>query len=345
MTDKRAKVQEEEEEVPKRTTLHPSLHHPVARSWSEPSIAGSKLMYPVFVRVAREDKPVLGFEPNLQWGSADQYATLLAHLEEMHSKLGLQSIMLFGVVEEKDAEGSKADCVATNPVILVSKLVKARLPGLFVAADVCLCEYTSHGHCGVLVKEGEDRIHNELTVARLGQIALEYARAGCDMVCPSDMMDGRVREIKRVLANHSFAHVMVMSYTSKKASTMYAPFRAAVDSTFTGDRKRYQHPVGSTTHATRALARDLDEGADVVIVKPALFYGDIIHQFATQQNHVPVAAYVVSGEYVMLKQYGQGVGDLDSVVWEAHLSLVRAGATILITYFTPHLLRVLAGRQ
>lgn len=173
---------------------------------------------------------------------------------------------------------------------------------------------------------------------------MAYAQAGAHMVCPSDMMDGRVREIKSVLAHHGFPHVMIMSYTSKKASTMYAPFRLAVDSTFTGDRKRYQHPIGSTMHAVRALERDMEEHADVCIVKPSLFYGDIIKEFTQRQQSLPVAAYVVSGEYVMLKMYGERTGDLNAVISEAHLSLIRAGVSILITYFTPELLELIKAQ-
>lgn len=341
---KKTKLSEEEEEELVATpaiTLHPSLHHPVARAWSEPSIDKKHLMYPLFVRCEPEDKTVQGFEPNKQWGSANQYSTLLAHLKQLHETLGLQSVMLFGVVAEKDPMGSGADAEKTNPVIIVTKLIKQHIPKLFIAVDVCMCEYTSHGHCGLVHEHDGNVINGRETVKRLGQIALAYAKAGCDMVCPSDMMDGRVLEIKQVLQRSGFEYVMIMSYTSKKASTMYSPFRLAVDSTFTGDRKRYQHPVGSTFHANRALERDSAEGADVVIVKPALFYGDIIHQFAQTQNALPIAAYVVSGEYVMLKMYGERTGELDSVIVEAHLSLLRAGVTILITYFTPELLKII----
>lgn len=326
-------------------TLHPSLHHPAARAWSEPSIEAKRLMYPIFVREAKDDKAIQGFEPNKQWGSGNDFATLIQHLSKLHSQ-GLTSCMLFGVVSDKDEVGKLADD-SNTPVILALKSIRKSIPGMFVAVDVCLCEYTSHGHCGVLKaeeKDGSAVIDNKKTLDRLSTVALEYCRAGAHMVCPSDMMDGRIGSIKRTLEENGFQDVMIMAYTSKKASTFYGPFRQAVDSTFTGNRKRYQHPVGSTSHSLRAFERDVSEGADVVIVKPSLFYGDIISTFA-QNKTVPVAAYVVSGEYVMLKGYGQQTGDLRSVVEESHLSLIRAGASILITYFAPEILDYLkSGR-
>ena len=162
------------------------------------------------------------------------------------------------------------------------------------------------------------------------------------MLCPSDMMDGRIGMLRDVLEVEGFGHVMIMSYTSKKASVMYAPFRNAVDSTFKGTRVRYQHPVGSTQHALRALDRDAEEGADVVIVKPALFYGDLIRDLSNS-SALPVAVYVVSGEYVMLRGYANQTKELEAVVKEAHISMLRAGATLLITYFTPEILEWLSN--
>ena len=211
-----------------------------------------------------------------------------------------------------------------------------------LCADVCLCEYTDHGHCGPQKKDegspdGELIIDNHAAVQRMADSALAYAKAGAHMVCPSDMMDGRIGAIKDTLVANGFEHVAIMSYTSKKASCMYAPFRAAVDSTFKGDRKRYQQPVGASKIAGRALRRDLDEGADFVLVKPALFYGDIISEFAKTAD-VPVAVYIVSGEYKMLTDYGNSTGTLEAVVKESHVGMLRSGASILITYFAPHIL-------
>lgn len=281
--------------------------------------------------------------PNQQWGKGPDvtqpYASLIQHLSKLITK-GLSSVMLFGVVDEKESTGALADHAET-PVIACLSILKQHFPSLLLAADVCLCEYTDHGHCGVLRQvphETEPVIDNALTIARLAEIAVIYAQAGADLVCPSDMMDNRVSSIRQALDGHGFSHVSIMAYTSKKASCLYAPFRQAVDSTFCGDRKRYQHPVGSTSHAALAYERDVAQGADSVIVKPALFYTDIIQSFRQQRAQVPVAGYVVSGEYKMLKDYGESTDALEAIVREAHVSLLRAGCSIVITYFTPYLL-------
>eukprot|EP00514_Thraustochytrium_sp_LLF1b_P002649 CAMPEP_0184526662 /NCGR_PEP_ID=MMETSP0198_2-20121128/10774_1 /TAXON_ID=1112570 /ORGANISM="Thraustochytrium sp., Strain LLF1b" /LENGTH=330 /DNA_ID=CAMNT_0026918249 /DNA_START=134 /DNA_END=1126 /DNA_ORIENTATION=- len=318
--------------------LHAGLHWPAAREWCEPHLHASDLVFPVFVTERETDKEIVGMEPNKQWGAGPNkdFASLVAYLGELQEK-GLRSVMFFGVVEDKDATGTAADRHDT-PVISAIKAIRKGLPDLMCLADVCLCEYTDHGHCGVLRSvDEEDVICNASTVPRLANIALAYARAGAHWVCPSDMMDGRIREMRDTLDKEGFPHVAIMAYTSKKASSMYAPFRAAVDSTFTGDRKRYQQPLGSLVQARQALLRDQAEGASVVLVKPSLFYGDIIAEFA-RNAHVPVACYVVSGEYVMLKDYAKRAGELESVLRESHVGLLRAGASILVTYFTPELL-------
>ncbi|KDO21569.1 delta-aminolevulinic acid dehydratase [Saprolegnia parasitica CBS 223.65] len=296
-------------------SLHSGLAHPAHRAWTEPHIHASQLIYPLFVTSRASDNPIRGLEPNVQWGAGPHgdFATLVSHLRGLQAK-GLRSIMLFGVA------------------------IRKALPDLLIACDVCMCEYTDHGHCGVLRRvDDEDVIDNDASVARLADIGLAYARAGAHMLCPSDMMDNRIGAIRQSLNANGFAHVSIMAYTSKKASCMYAPFRDAVESTFKGDRNRYQHPVGSTSHALLAYDRDVAEGADTVIVKPSLFYGDIVKELSAKQL-VPVACYVVSGEYKMLSDYGNGTNSMDAVVREAHLSLVRAGASILITYFTPFIL-------
>lgn len=318
--------------------LHSSLHHVAQREWSEPHVHPSQLIYPLFVTSRNDDRVINGLEPNTQWGQqADgSFSTLIAHLRQLQT-LGLRSVMLFGVVEDKDAHGSLADD-ANTPVIACTRVIRNALPELLVSCDVCMCEYTDHGHCGLLrAVDGEDVIENASTVDRLAAIALAYARAGAHMVCPSDMMDNRIAAIRAALNANGYQHVSIMAYTSKKASCMYAPFRDAVESTFKGDRKRYQHPVGSTSHAALAFERDVREGADIVIVKPSLFYADIVARFAAEKT-VPVACYIVSGEYKMLSDYGASTGSLESVVREAHVSLLRAGSSVLITYFTPFIL-------
>jgi porphobilinogen synthase len=328
--------------------LHSTLHHPTSRNWLEPHLHSSQLMYPIFVRDQPSDKIINGFEPNQQWGYDKDYRSLIAHLSVLMKK-GLTNIMLFGVVTNKDEIGSSAD-MEKNPVVLAMSAIRKVLPDLFLAADVCLCEYTSHGHCGLLRSipgnnnEEEKIIDNDATCARLADIALVYARAGAHMVCPSDMMDSRVKAIREQLTRNGFAHVMIMAYTSKKASSFYAPFRQAVESTFKGNRMRYQHPIGAFNLSLRALKRDEEEGADIVIVKPGLFYGDLIKTFS-EQSLLPIAVYIVSGEYVMLKSYADRIGDLETVLKESHISMIRAGAQILITYFTPQLLQMIEEKK
>lgn len=323
------------------------------REWQEPHLHSSNLVYPIFVTNREEDNPIKGFEPNMQWGAGKdfKFVTLVSHLSSLQKK-GLRSVMLFGVTSEaaKNATGTMADDQRT-PVIRCLQALRVQCPDLMLLADVCLCEYTDHGHCAPLKpmppvgtsaassasSACEPIIDNESGVKRLSDIAVAYAKAGAHMVCPSDMMDGRIDGIRCALNESGFQHVSIMAYTSKKASCMYAPFRAAVESTFKGDRKRYQQPCGSARIAKRALKRDVQEGADVVLVKPCLFYGDIVKAFAEAAD-VPVAVYVVSGEYKMLKDYGEATGSLEAVLRESHVGLMRSGASILITYFTPLLL-------
>ncbi|TDH67277.1 hypothetical protein CCR75_003111 [Bremia lactucae] len=295
-------------------------------------------MYPLFVTLRSEDKIICGLEPEMQWGQGleGDYFSLVTHVRALIEK-GLTNVMLFGVIEEKDACGCMADDWA-SPVIACTKVLREALPDLMVACDVCMCEYTDNGHCGILRDvDGEQIIDNARTLDRLCSIAIAYAKAGAHMLCPSDMMDNRIGAIRKTLNENSFEHVSIMAYTSKKASVMYAPFRDAVESTFQGDRKRYQHPVGSTSHAALAFERDVQQGADSIIVKPSLFYSDIVASFAAKKT-VPVVCYLVSGEYKMIKDYGESTNSLDAVVREAHLSLLRAGASVLITYFTPYIL-------
>lgn len=328
--------------------LHSSLHHPAMREWQEPHLHSSNLVYPIFVTNREHDHPIKGFAPNVQWGAGKdmKFQTLVAYLSSLQKK-GLRSVMLFGVTSEaeKNCTGTMADDERT-PVVRCLQALRMQCPDLMLLADVCLCEYTDHGHCAPLKPMppvGKSSlselpiIDNEAGVKRLSDISVAYAKAGAHMVCPSDMMDGRINGIRCALDKEGMQHISIMAYTSKKASCMYAPFRAAVESTFKGDRKRYQQPCGSSQIARRALKRDLQEGADVVLVKPCLFYGDIIKSFA-ETSDVPVAVYVVSGEYKMLKDYGEATGSLEAVLREAHVGLLRAGASILITYFTPLLL-------
>ena len=308
----------------------------------EPKLHPSQLVMPVFVSGHRkEDFAIGGFQKDdgglKQFGYGGNFTTLVEECEKLAEK-GLRNIMLFGVVDEKDSHGKLADhndC----PVIKAMQAIRKNksLNKVSLMADVCLCEYTDHGHCGILEADGCS-VDNEKSVQRLTEIAVSYADAGADVVVPSDMMDGRVGAIRDALSKSGNNHVAIMSHSSKKATVLYSPFRSAVESTFSGNRKAYQHPVGSSSVAMRALHRDVSEGADIVMVKPSLMYTDLIAQYKEASPSTPVAAYVVSGEYKMLHDYGSSTGTLKEIVRESHLSLVRAGASVIVTYFTPHLL-------
>ena len=325
-----------------RVKLHASLRHPALRSsFLEPKIHSSQLVWPVFLTSRSEDRSIGGcFDyPNQQWGKSSGYSSLIEECVSLYD-MGLRHVMLFGVVDSKDDRGTFADSSDGSPVLegLEALRSDSRLNGMSIFADVCLCEYTDHGHCGLIDKSGS--IDNTSSVSRLAEIAVHYAKAGADVVCPSDMMDSRVGAIRDKLDASNNFHVQILAYTSKKASVMYAPFRHAVESNFKGSRDTYQHPIGAARLAMRALERDLQEGADMVLVKPALFYTDIIQSYSKSAN-VPIAAYIVSGEYKMLNDYaGNKDGQLLSqVAREAHISLARAGANVLISYFTPWILR------
>jgi len=253
--------------------------------------------------------------------------------------LGLRSVMLFGVVseEKKDNTGSFATH-PDSPVLLAIPTIREKFPSLLVCVDVCLCGYTSHHHCGVLHPNGN--IANDESAARLAEIAVAFAKAGCHVVAPSDMMDGRVKHIKQALHDAALPYeVSVMSYSAKFASTFYGPFRdAAASGVIGGDRKCYQLPPGARGLAIRAIERDLDEGADMVMVKPASPYLDIIAE-AKRIARVPVVCYHVSGEYaMMIHAANAGTFVLRDAVMEQFQGLRRAGADVIITYFTPQLL-------
>jgi porphobilinogen synthase len=325
-----------------RIRIHSTLRHPAVRSLMEPKLHQSQLVYPVFVSGYRkEDQAIGGFQQDngglQQFGYADNYASLVRHCETLSEK-GLRNIMLFGIVEEKDSHGKLADH-AESPVVKALHALRSNkyLDRVSMMSDVCLCEYTDHGHCGILEADGGS-VENAKSVNRMAEIAVAYADAGADVVVPSDMMDGRIGAIRDNLNKSGNGHVAIMAHSSKKSSVLYSPFRSAVESTFTGNRKAYQHPVGSNSVAMRALSRDLSEGADIVMVKPSLMYGDLISKFRESSPSTPVAAYVVSGEYKMLHDYGSSTGSLSEIVRESHLSLVRSGASIIVTYFTPFLL-------
>ncbi|CCU97906.1 unnamed protein product [Malassezia sympodialis ATCC 42132] len=273
----------------------------------------------------------------------NQYRWGINRLEEFLGPLverGLASVILFGVpvLKEKDEVGTLADDV-DGPVIQAIKKIRELFPSLYVAADVCLCEYTSHGHCGVLLEDGS--VDNLKSIERLADVAVAYAKAGAHCVAPSDMMDGRIASIRQGLFNHGLAsRTTVMAYSAKFASSMYGPFREAVASAPSfGDRRCYQLPANARGLARRAIVRDVQEGADIIMVKPALPYLDILADARELASDYPLACYQISGEYAMLHAAANaGVGDLRRLVEETMVSFLRAGASLILTYFTPELL-------
>jgi len=256
---------------------------------------------------------------------------------------GLRSVLIFGVITSspKDAVGSVSSS-PESPVCRAARVIRAAFPKLLVIADVCLCAYTDHGHCGVLRSDGT--IDNPKSLKQLAEMSLAFAKAGVQVIAPSDMMDGRVEAIKKILwENDLGSTVSVMSYSSKFASVFYGPFRDAAHSAPQfGDRRAYQLPSPSRSLAVRAAIRDIEEGADFVMVKPAVAYMDIIRE-VKDISRVPVCCYHVSGEYAMLwHAAAAGAMDLKASVLETLTSLRRAGADMIITYYTPRLLDWLA---
>jgi porphobilinogen synthase len=244
--------------------------------------------------------------------------------------LGIPAVLLFGIPEHKDEVGSEAysdEGIVQHAI----KAIKSKLPELIVITDVCLCEYTSHGHCGI-IKNGV--VQNDATLELLAREALSHAKAGADMVAPSDMMDGRVGAIRDILDSEGFHDTPIMSYAAKYASSFYGPFREAAESTPQfGDRRSYQMDAPNSREALREVALDIDEGADIVMVKPALAYLDIIYQ-VRQQFNLPVAAYNVSGEFSMIKAAAQmGWIDGERAMMESLIAMKRAGADMILTYF------------
>ncbi|MBW2592210.1 MAG: porphobilinogen synthase, partial [Deltaproteobacteria bacterium] len=256
-------------------------------------------------------------------------------------ELGIPAIMLFGLPARKDPLGTRAyakDGIVQKAV----KAIKNKLPDLMVITDVCLCQYTDHGHCGVI--EGQ-MVDNDATLDLLARTALSHARAGADMVAPSDMMDGRVAEIRNTLDENNFSNVPIMSYAAKYCSAYYGPFREAADSAPQfGDRRTYQMDPANAVEAIREVTMDIEEGADIIMVKPALPYLDIICR-VRQEIDLPVAAYNVSGEYAMIKA-AEKMGWIDGrkVMLETLTSIKRAGADMILTYFAVETAGILRER-
>lgn len=283
------------------------------------------LVYPMFVCPGTKVRAEISSMPGIYQQSVDQ---LVEECREV-ADLGIPAVILFGLPEHKDETGSEASSPQGGVQRAIYAIRKAQLD-LIILTDVCLCEYTSHGHCGV-VKGGE--VLNDPSLELLAQAALSHARAGADIVAPSDMMDGRVAAIRRKLDEDGFENVAILSYAAKYCSGLYGPFREAAQSTPQfGDRRSYQMDPGNAREALREVALDLEEGADMVMVKPALPYLDIV-QRVREQFQVPVGAYNVSGEYSMVKAAARnGWIDEQRVVLEILTGIQRAGADLILTY-------------
>ncbi len=305
----------------------------------ENTLSANDLMMPYFVIETDDEdfkKPVSSMPGQFQLSLKQ----LEIKVEEAIAD-GLQSLILFGIPAEKDPAGTQAyakDGIVQQAV----RLLKARWPKLLVCTDVCLCEFTSHGHCG-LVKEEE--ILNDPTLDLLAKTALSHAKAGADMVAPSDMMDGRVAAIREILDENGYEELPLMSYAVKYASAYYGPFREAAEGAPQfGDRKTYQMDPANAREGLREATADVMEGADILMVKPAGPYMDIIRQVRDNFD-LPVAAYQVSGEYSMIKAASQnGWVDEETVVWESLIGLKRAGADLILTYFTEDVLKRMGNK-
>ncbi|MEN8127100.1 MAG: porphobilinogen synthase [Planctomycetota bacterium] len=315
----------------RRLRITPSMRRLVART----TLSRDDLMCPLFVCPGSNIKNPIPSMADCFHLSPENAAKEAKEIAER----GIPAVLLFGIPEKKDASGSEA--WASNSAVAESiKRIKETVPELVVATDVCLCAYTDHGHCGV-IENG--RVENDRTCELLAKMAFAHAKAGADIIAPSDMMDGRVGVIRNTLDDEQLTDIVIMAYSAKYASAYYGPFRDAAHSMPSqGDRKSYQMDPGNSKEAIREIRLDIEEGADIVMVKPALAYLDII-RMAQDAFEVPIAAYNVSGEYMMLNAAADaGLIDRDQAMLETLLSFKRAGANIIITYFAKAAARLLS---
>jgi len=301
---------------------------------SETSLSANDFVMPLFVIYGKNKKNPIPSMPGQFQFSVENLVTECKEL----SAIGVRSILLFGIPEHKDEHGYVA-CKHNGIVQTAIRAIKEELPEMYIIADVCNCEYTTHGHCGTIV-DGD--VDNDLTIATLSKQSVSLAEAGADMIAPSDMMDGRVEEIRKALDDAGFYKTPIMSYSAKYASGFYGPFRDAAGSAPQfGDRKTYQMNPANSNEALREIDQDILEGADIIMVKPALSYLDIIRR-AKDEYNIPIAAYNVSGEYSMVKAAAaNGWIDEQRVMTEILTSIKRAGADIIITYFAKDAVNIL----
>lgn len=296
------------------------------------------LIYPIFIEEGKDIKKEIGSMPGIFRFSLDTVPEELDAVKE----LGIRAVILFGIPDSKDEIGSET----WNDQGIIQKsirFIKKHYPELYVITDVCFCEYTSHGHCGIIHNNDVD---NDATLKNLSKQAISHARAGADMVAPSGMMDGMIRTLRKSLDKEGFYQLPIMSYAVKYSSSYYGPFRDAADSAPSfGDRRTYQMDPANRREAFREADYDKEEGADILMVKPALSYLDIIRDLRNSYN-VPIACYNVSGEYAMIKAAGEkGWIDEKKVMMESLLSMKRAGADLIITYFAKEVARLLREQQ
>ncbi len=323
------------------------IHRPRRLRWSETwrrlvretRLTVDQLIYPMFAVPGQRVRTPVASMPGVFQLSVDE---LVGEAREIRD-LGIPAIILFGIPESKDAEGSSGydpDGIVPRAV----RAIKSEVPELQIWADVCLCEYTDHGHCGVLTEDGE--VDNDATLPLLAKAAVTYARAGADAVAPSDMMDGRIGAVRAALDAENLASVPIISYAAKYASAFYGPFRDAAESAPAfGDRRAYQMDPANSTEALREVALDIQEGADIVMVKPAGPYLDVIRRVRDAVD-VPVAAYQVSGEYSLIQAAAaNGWVDGRRVALESLLGIRRAGADLILTYFAKDAARWLADES
>jgi len=300
----------------------------------ETKLSVDDLVYPLFVTTGKDVKKPISSMPGHFQMSIDHLVKEVQKTKEA----GIPAVLLFGIPERKDETASGA-FIKDGIIQQAVRRIKDRVPDIVVITDVCLCEYTSHGHCGMIEK---DDVDNDTTLEVLAETAMSHARAGVDMVAPSAMMDGQVGAIREALDEAGYENLPIMAYAAKYASSFYGPFREAADSAPKfGDRKSYQMDPANGDEAVREISLDVEEGADIIMVKPALPYLDIIRR-AREEFDLPIAAYNVSGEFAMIKAAAKlGWIDGEKAMMESLTSIKRAGADIIITYFAPEAAKLL----
>jgi porphobilinogen synthase len=318
---------------PRRLRRNDKLRNLIRETTLEPR----NFIYPLFVGPGKDKAQPVSSMPGVAQLTVDR---AVRECQEVDA-LGIPAVILFGIPEHKDAIGSEA-YLDEGIVQQAIRAIKETVPDLLVVTDVCLCEYTDHGHCG-MIKNGE--VDNDATLELLAREALSHAQAGADIVAPSDMMDGRVAAIRKILDENSFSQISIMAYAAKYASGFYGPFREAAESTPQfGDRRSYQMDPANADEALREVELDIREGADIVMVKPALAYLDVIYR-VKQKFGYPLAAYNVSGEYSMIKAAGQnGWIEEPRTMMEVLFAIRRAGADMILSYFAKDAARLLHGK-